>query len=161
MPTEPLGLARAWRRWRKVPCAEMPHVRPAGKTFRAIYKTMFDARGKLRAALAANGISMPRDFEALMNGWSALDASCGPIPAMWDASRPLRCSLSTSSWWPSTPRAEQRYPGIAAHFRSCGPCGEDFEGLLAASRDARTDCHTLLPAPVARPQSFLLGPSLG
>ena len=31
--------------------------------------------------------------------------------------------------------AEQRYPGIAAHLRACGPCGEDFEGLLAAVRD--------------------------
>ena len=28
--------------------------------------------------------------------------------------------------------AEYRYPGIAAHLRACGPCGEDFEGLLAA-----------------------------
>jgi len=28
--------------------------------------------------------------------------------------------------------AEQRYPGIAAHLHACGPCGEDFEGLLAA-----------------------------
>ena len=28
--------------------------------------------------------------------------------------------------------AEERYPGIAAHLRSCGPCGEDFQGLLAA-----------------------------
>lgn len=28
--------------------------------------------------------------------------------------------------------AEQRYPGIAAHFRACGPCADDFEGLLAA-----------------------------
>ncbi|WP_433170105.1 hypothetical protein [Actinoallomurus sp. CA-150999] len=28
--------------------------------------------------------------------------------------------------------AEQRYPGIAAHLRACGPCSEDFEGLLAA-----------------------------
>ena len=28
--------------------------------------------------------------------------------------------------------AEQRHPGIAAHLRACGPCGEDFEGLLAA-----------------------------
>ena len=26
------------------------------------------------------------------------------------------------------------YPGIAAHLRACGPCGEDFEGLLAAVR---------------------------
>jgi hypothetical protein len=29
----------------------------------------------------------------------------------------------------------QRYPGIAAHLQACGPCGEDFEGLLAAIRD--------------------------
>jgi hypothetical protein len=28
--------------------------------------------------------------------------------------------------------AAQRYPGIAAHLRACGPCGEDFVGLLAA-----------------------------
>ena len=32
--------------------------------------------------------------------------------------------------------AEERYPGIAAHLRACGPCGEDFEALLAAVRDA-------------------------
>ena len=31
--------------------------------------------------------------------------------------------------------AEDRYPGIAAHLRACGPCGEDFEGLLDALRD--------------------------
>ena len=31
-------------------------------------------------------------------------------------------------------QAEERYPGIAAHLRACGPCGEDFEGLLAAIR---------------------------
>jgi hypothetical protein len=28
--------------------------------------------------------------------------------------------------------AAQRYPGIAAHLRACGPCSEDFHGLLAA-----------------------------
>jgi hypothetical protein len=28
--------------------------------------------------------------------------------------------------------AEQRYPGVAAHLQACGPCGEDFDGLLAA-----------------------------
>lgn len=27
---------------------------------------------------------------------------------------------------------ERAYPGIAAHLRSCGPCGDDFEGLLRA-----------------------------
>ena len=30
---------------------------------------------------------------------------------------------------------EQQYPGIAAHLRACGPCGQDFDGLLAALRD--------------------------
>jgi hypothetical protein len=28
--------------------------------------------------------------------------------------------------------ARQRYPGIAVHLGACGPCGEDFDGLLAA-----------------------------
>jgi len=34
--------------------------------------------------------------------------------------------------------AEERYPGLAAHLRACGPCGEDFEALLAAVRDAES-----------------------
>jgi hypothetical protein len=28
--------------------------------------------------------------------------------------------------------ATARYPGVAAHLAACGPCGEDFAGLLAA-----------------------------
>jgi hypothetical protein len=28
--------------------------------------------------------------------------------------------------------AGEQYPGVAAHLRACGPCGEDFDGLLAA-----------------------------
>jgi hypothetical protein len=31
--------------------------------------------------------------------------------------------------------AVQRYPGIPAHLQACGPCGEDFDGLLAALHD--------------------------
>jgi hypothetical protein len=31
--------------------------------------------------------------------------------------------------------AAKRYLGVAAHLRACGPCAEDFEGLLAAVRD--------------------------
>jgi hypothetical protein len=31
--------------------------------------------------------------------------------------------------------AAERFPGIAAHLRACGPCDEDFQGLLAAVRD--------------------------
>jgi hypothetical protein len=32
---------------------------------------------------------------------------------------------------------EDRYPGVAAHLRACGPCETDLEGLLAALRAAR------------------------
>ena len=28
--------------------------------------------------------------------------------------------------------AAGRYPGVAVHLQSCGPCGEDFAGLLSA-----------------------------
>ena len=28
--------------------------------------------------------------------------------------------------------AAGRYPGVAAHLRACGPCDEDFTGLLQA-----------------------------
>ena len=28
--------------------------------------------------------------------------------------------------------AAERYPGVAAHLVACGPCGEDFTGLLTA-----------------------------
>ena len=28
--------------------------------------------------------------------------------------------------------AAGRYPGVAAHLLACGPCGEDFTGLLLA-----------------------------
>ena len=28
--------------------------------------------------------------------------------------------------------AAESYPGVAAHLLACGPCGEDFAGLLQA-----------------------------
>jgi hypothetical protein len=28
-----------------------------------------------------------------------------------------------------------RYPGVVVHLQACGPCGEDFAGLLAAVTD--------------------------
>ena len=70
-----------------------------------------------------------------MNGWSALDrflqdrsARCRLRRGDADAAclrRPGRRGEPTA----------QRYPGIAAHLHACGPCGEDFEALLAAVRD--------------------------
>jgi hypothetical protein len=35
--------------------------------------------------------------------------------------------------------AARRYPGVAAHLRACGPCDEDFAGLLHAAGRAGTN----------------------
>lgn len=29
--------------------------------------------------------------------------------------------------------AARRYPGVAAHLLACGPCAEDYDGLLVAA----------------------------
>jgi len=35
--------------------------------------------------------------------------------------------------------AAERYPGVAAHLAACGPCGDDFAGLLAAVMSDRPE----------------------
>jgi hypothetical protein len=35
--------------------------------------------------------------------------------------------------------AELDYPGLAVHLRVCGPCAEDFSGLLAAAGTAELE----------------------
>ncbi len=32
----------------------------------------------------------------------------------------------------SDPEVGRRYPGVVAHLEACGPCSEDFHGLLEA-----------------------------
>jgi hypothetical protein len=34
--------------------------------------------------------------------------------------------------------AKDHYSGITAHLRACGPCSDDFEGLLAAVDSSAT-----------------------
>ena len=36
-----------------------------------------------------------------------------------------------------TAAVEARYPGVAAHLHACGPCGEDFAGLMALVSGAK------------------------
>ena len=70
-----------------------------------------------------------------MNGWSALDRFLRTDP------RDVGCAMAMEMLHvyvdlaAAGEPAEQRYPGIAAHLHACGPCGEDFEALLAAVRD--------------------------
>jgi hypothetical protein len=66
-----------------------------------------------------------------MNGWSALDDFLRTDPRDVGCAQAMQMLHIYAELTAAGARAEQRYPGIAAHLRACGPCGEDFEGLLA------------------------------
>jgi hypothetical protein len=70
-----------------------------------------------------------------MNGWSDLDCFFRADPRDVGCAQAMQMLHVYAELVAAGALAEQRYPGIAAHLRACGPCGEDFEGLLAALRD--------------------------
>jgi hypothetical protein len=70
-----------------------------------------------------------------MNGWSEVDRFPGTDPRDVGCAEAMEMLHVDAELAVSGAPAEQRYPGIAAHLRACGPCGGDFEGLLAALRD--------------------------
>jgi hypothetical protein len=69
-----------------------------------------------------------------MNGWPALDRFLRTDPSDVGCAEAMRLLHVYAEMVASGEPAEERYPGIAAHLRACGPCGEDFEGLLDAIR---------------------------
>jgi hypothetical protein len=71
-----------------------------------------------------------------MNGWPALDRFLRTDPQDVGCAQAMDMLHIYAELVAVGEPADERYPGIAAHLRACGPCGEDFEGLLAALRDA-------------------------
>jgi len=69
-----------------------------------------------------------------MNGWSALDRFMRTDPRDVGCGEAMEMLHIYTELAAAGPPVEERYPGVAAHLRACGPCGEDFEGLLAALR---------------------------
>ena len=69
-----------------------------------------------------------------MNGWSPLDRFLRTDPRDVRCAQAMEMLQVDAELVASGEPAEERYPGIAAHLRACGPCGEDFAGLLAAIR---------------------------
>jgi hypothetical protein len=67
-----------------------------------------------------------------MNGWSALDRFLRTDPRDVGCAEAMRVLHIYADLVAAGEPAEQRYPGLAAHLRSCGPRREDFDGLLAA-----------------------------
>lgn len=68
-----------------------------------------------------------------MTGWDALDQFLDTDPedvGCEKAMALLHIYVELVRADPET--ATERYAGVGAHLRACGPCGEDFEGLLCA-----------------------------
>ncbi|HLX78452.1 MAG TPA: hypothetical protein VKR27_06165 [Acidimicrobiales bacterium] len=79
-----------------------------------------------------------------MSGWAELDEFLSTDPrdvGCDEALRLLHVYVDLVVDDKSKVEAARRYAGIAAHLRACGPCREDFEGLLraVATRGNETD----------------------
>jgi hypothetical protein len=66
-----------------------------------------------------------------MSDWPELDAFLATDPADVGCDEAMRILHVYVEVVAGGDDAEARYPGAAAHLRQCGPCGTDFEGLLA------------------------------
>jgi hypothetical protein len=70
-----------------------------------------------------------------MNGWSALDNFLHTDPHDVGCAEAMNIlHVYVDLVVADATEARRRYPGIAAHLGACGPCGQDFDGLLHAVR---------------------------
>ena len=67
-----------------------------------------------------------------MNAWTALDRFLRTDPRDVGCAEAMELLHVYAELAAADASAAQRYPGITAHLAACGPCGEDFDGLLAA-----------------------------
>ena len=75
-----------------------------------------------------------------MNGWPELDRFLRTDPRDAGCEKAMELLHVYAELAVTDPRrAQQRYPGVAAHLRACGPCTQDLEGLLAAIRTDLAD----------------------
>jgi hypothetical protein len=71
-----------------------------------------------------------------MNSWPALERFLRTDPRDVGCTEAMELLHVYVELVAADAAAAQRYPGVAAHLQACGPCAEDFEGLLAAVRHA-------------------------
>ena len=69
---------------------------------------------------------------SVMSSWAALDRFLHTDPADVGCEQAMEILHVYVEFVAADRDAARRYPGVAAHLAACGPCGEDFRGLLAA-----------------------------
>ena len=71
-----------------------------------------------------------------MTGWDNLDRFLSTDPRDVGCDEAMAILHVYVDLLASGADAAARYPGVATHLAACGPCSEDFHGLLAAVTDA-------------------------
>ena len=74
-----------------------------------------------------------------MSDWTVLDRFLRTDPRDVGCERAMQILHVYVELVASGRDAAERLPGVAAHLAACGPCSEDFHGLLAAVRADETD----------------------
>jgi hypothetical protein len=72
-----------------------------------------------------------------MSSWPALERFLGTDPADVGCEQAMAILHVYVDLVAADPDAAGRYRGVAAHLAACGPCCEDFRGLLAAVTEDR------------------------
>ena len=67
-----------------------------------------------------------------MNDWTALDRFLRTDPDDVGCEQAMELLHVYVDLVAADIEAAKRYPSVAAHLAACGPCSEDFAGLLAA-----------------------------
>jgi hypothetical protein len=67
-----------------------------------------------------------------VNDWTALDSFLRTDPRDVGCEQAMELLHVYVDLVAADAAAAKRYPGVAAHLAACGPCSEDFAGLLAA-----------------------------
>jgi RNA polymerase sigma-70 factor (ECF subfamily) len=111
----------------------------------AIYRALFEARRRVAARLTADGLLQDRDPPwptARQFGWLRPLLAADPGDTGCDVAFQVLDRYAEAELAGSDPRP--RFPGLAAHLSGCRPCGQDYQGLLAAA--ARSEPERPEPA---------------
>jgi hypothetical protein len=75
----------------------------------------------------------------MSSAWTALDRFLTTDPRDVGCDEALAVLHVYVDLVAADPANAARYPGLVAHLRGCGPCTEDFHGLLAAVTEENGD----------------------
>lgn len=77
-----------------------------------------------------------------MKGWTELDRFLRTDPRDVGCERALAILHIYADLKATGATTDPRFAGVEAHLAACGPCSEDFQGLLAAIHTLEPDTET-------------------